>query len=80
MAVSALEELENLKMQESEVDKQLLNLDDTRIERHHLALIHEYNDLKDAAQAVMGLLADIGATTVTEIHKKFGIEPKDGGN
>lgn len=70
-------ELEKLEKDEMEIDKLLQNVSSERVRQYQLNLFHEYNDLKDAAQAVMGLLADINGTTVTHVHERFGIDIKD---
>lgn len=35
--------------------------------------LHEYNDVKDVTQIVLGQLADLYGVTVTELHKKFDL-------
>lgn len=74
MAKSKLDkELEKLKEVEEKLDKVLEQNKETS-ERDYLQLLHEYNDVKDAAQVVMGALADLEGTTVSEIHNRFGMD------
>ena len=39
--------------------------------------LHEYNDIKDATQVVLGYLADLQGVTVKELHQKFGLPIAD---
>ncbi|XP_015927314.1 DNA repair protein SWI5 homolog isoform X2 [Parasteatoda tepidariorum] len=39
--------------------------------------LHEYNEVKDAAQIVMGQIAIIEETTVKKIHEQFGMTEND---
>lgn len=70
-------ELEKLEKDEAKMDELLHNLSKERVRQYQMDLFHEYNDLKDAAQAVMGLLADMNGTTVSHVHERFGIDTKD---
>lgn len=36
-------------------------------------LLHQYNDIKDATQVVIGHLANIEGTSVSEIHKRMNL-------
>lgn len=68
-------ELEKLKEVEEKVDVILeKNKETSEVTRDYLQLLHEYNDVKDAAQVVMGALADLEGTTVSEIHTRFGMD------
>ncbi|KAJ6096843.1 hypothetical protein N7486_007589 [Penicillium sp. IBT 16267x] len=48
----------------------------TTIQRH-VRLLHEYNEIKDAAQGLMGLIADAKGVRVAEIHQEYGVDEKD---
>lgn len=37
-------------------------------------LLHQYNDIKDAAQVVINHIANLEETTVTEIHKRLQLK------
>lgn len=39
----------------------------------HMDLLHAYNDIKDAAQIVIGSLANLRCVSVKELHEKFGL-------
>lgn len=64
------QEYEKLLKVELELDNCLSNNKNKLIEMH---LIHQYNNIKDATQVVINQIANIEATTVTEIHKRLGL-------
>jgi hypothetical protein len=37
-------------------------------------LLHKYNDTKDATQIVINHIANVEETTVSEIHKRLGLD------
>ena len=39
----------------------------------HIDALHEYNEIKDATQAVLGRLAVIDGVTTKELHEKYGL-------
>lgn len=39
--------------------------------------LHEYNEVKDAAQLLMGRLAEVQGTTVAELYKQFDLSLDD---
>ena len=42
-----------------------------------MTLLHEYNDIKDATQVVLGALATMRGVTVTSLHEEFNLPLKD---
>lgn len=48
-----------------------------KIVRDHIKLLHEYNELKDVGQGLMGLIADQRGVRIVEVQEEFGIEAKD---
>jgi DNA repair protein Swi5/Sae3 len=40
-------------------------------------LLHEYNEIKDAAQGLMGLIADARGVRQVEVEKEFGVKEGD---
>lgn len=48
-----------------------------KIVREHIKLLHEYNELKDVGQGLMGLIADQRGVRIVEVQEEFGIEAKD---
>lgn len=47
------------------------------IVKSHIKLLHEYNELKDIGQGLMGLIADQRGVRIVEVQDAFGIDPKD---
>ncbi|KAH7386823.1 Swi5-domain-containing protein [Phaeosphaeria sp. MPI-PUGE-AT-0046c] len=48
-----------------------------KIVKDHIKLLHEYNELKDVGQGLMGLIADQRGVRIIEIQEEFGIEAND---
>lgn len=64
------EEYEKLLKIEFELDSYLCDSKNKLMQMH---LVHQYNDIKDATQVVINQIANIEATTVTEIHKRLNL-------
>ncbi|KAJ4358915.1 hypothetical protein N0V95_002621 [Ascochyta clinopodiicola] len=45
--------------------------------KEHIKLLHEYNELKDVGQGLMGLIADQRGVRIVEIQDKFGLDAND---
>lgn len=43
----------------------------------HISLLHEYNDIKDVAQMLLGKLALTRGVTTKELYPDFGLELSD---
>ncbi|KAJ5540568.1 hypothetical protein N7494_005644 [Penicillium frequentans] len=69
-------ELSQLEKEVAENKAELRN-DPTETVQRHVRLLHEYNDIKDAAQGLMGLIADAKGVRVAKIHKEYGVDEKD---
>lgn len=48
-----------------------------KIVKEHIKLLHEYNELKDIGQGLMGLIADQRGVRIVEIQDEFGIDAND---
>jgi hypothetical protein len=48
-----------------------------KIVKTHIKLLHEYNEIKDVGQGLMGLIADSRGVRIVEVQDEFGIDPKD---
>ncbi|OQE36135.1 hypothetical protein PENCOP_c012G01616 [Penicillium coprophilum] len=51
------------------------NPDDTC--KRYTQLLHEYNDIKDVGQGLMGLLAEARGVRQVEVEKEFGVSEED---
>ena len=43
----------------------------------HIKKLHEYNEVKDVGQALMGMLAEREQTTTREMYKKYNLDLAD---
>lgn len=48
-----------------------------KIVKKHIELLHEYNEIKDVGQGLMGLIADQRGVRIVEVQDEFGIGTKD---
>jgi hypothetical protein len=48
-----------------------------KLVKHHIKLLHEYNEIKDTGQGLMGLIADQRGVRIVEVQDEFGIESQD---
>lgn len=48
-----------------------------KIVKDHIKLLHEYNELKDVGQGLMGLIADQRGVRIVEVQEEFGIDAND---
>ncbi|KAK3717276.1 hypothetical protein LTR37_005985 [Vermiconidia calcicola] len=45
--------------------------------KEHICLLHEYNEIKDIGQGLMGLIADSRGVRVATVMEDFGMDEKD---
>ncbi|KAH7074875.1 Swi5-domain-containing protein [Paraphoma chrysanthemicola] len=48
-----------------------------KIVKDHIKLLHEYNELKDVGQGLMGLIADQRGVRIVEVQEEFGVDSND---
>jgi hypothetical protein len=48
-----------------------------KVVKKHIKLLHEYNEIKDVGQGLMGLIADQRGVRIVEVQDEFGIGEKD---
>ncbi|KAI1928312.1 hypothetical protein LOZ58_001022 [Ophidiomyces ophidiicola] len=47
------------------------------IVKRHIRLLHEYNEIKDVAQGLLGLIAEARGVRHVEVQKEFGVGGND---
>jgi DNA repair protein Swi5/Sae3 len=45
--------------------------------KRHIRLLHDYNEIKDIAQGLMGLIADARGVRQVEVQSEFGVGTGD---
>lgn len=65
-------ERENRQLQET-----LNMIDHTQMYKEYIDLLHDYNELKDVVQALLGRLAVMRNMTTRELYPEFDLDPKD---
>ncbi|XP_072104838.1 DNA repair protein SWI5 homolog isoform X1 [Mobula birostris] len=74
-------ELANLKKKSEEQDRQIAELisDGCTLEEldQHIDQLHEYNDIKDVGQILLGKLAIVRGVTIKDLYGEFGLELDD---
>ncbi|PWY70199.1 DUF1337 domain protein [Aspergillus heteromorphus CBS 117.55] len=81
---SALREsVANLQSQTSEIESQIAEIkaklknDPPTTVQHHIRLLHEYNEIKDIGQGLMGLIADARGVRQIDVQREFGLDDRD---
>jgi DNA replication protein DnaD len=52
-------------------------LDESEAKKKFIKTLHEYNELKDTCQVVLGKIAELQNRTITELHDEYGLNPED---
>lgn len=71
-----LKTIQKLKATQKELAQQLNKMDSgSEIERKakKIELLHEYNDVMDATQNIIGALANVERVTIKRLHEKFNL-------
>ncbi|KDN37208.1 Swi5-domain-containing protein [Tilletiaria anomala UBC 951] len=69
--------VEALQAQAEQLEEQLGGRDAEQIVKEHIRLLHEYNEVKDATQILLGRLAHIEGVTIKAMHQRYDL-PMDG--
>ncbi|KAJ5984474.1 hypothetical protein N7481_006573 [Penicillium waksmanii] len=54
-----------------------LHNDPNKTVKQHIHLLHSYNEIKDVAQGLMGLLAESRGERIGDVSRSFGMLEKD---
>ncbi|KAK7505036.1 hypothetical protein BaRGS_00003606 [Batillaria attramentaria] len=74
-------EVEDLQEQLEQVEQQIQQLkkeglDESELEEH-IAKLHEYNEIKDTAQMILGHIATLQGVRTRDVYPKYGLELDD---
>ncbi|KAM7393035.1 hypothetical protein PAMA_007924 [Pampus argenteus] len=79
--VSPEEEVAELERSREKLDADIAQLEAEgyRVEEleHHIDMLHEYNDIKDIGQSLLGRIAALRGTTTRDLYSHFGLELED---
>ncbi|XP_077398406.1 DNA repair protein SWI5 homolog [Vanacampus margaritifer] len=79
--VSPEEEVEELETRRMQLDAEIaqLELEGYKVEELdcHIDMLHEYNDIKDIGQSLLGRIAALRGTTTRDLYSLFGLELED---
>jgi DNA repair protein Swi5/Sae3 len=45
--------------------------------KRHIRLLHDYNEIKDIGQGLMGLIADARGMRQVDVQREFGVGDRD---
>ncbi|KAF2142970.1 uncharacterized protein K452DRAFT_297485 [Aplosporella prunicola CBS 121167] len=45
--------------------------------KEHIRLLHDYNEIRDVGQGLMGIIAESRGVRIKEVQDEFGMTPKD---
>ncbi|KAG7498841.1 DNA repair protein SWI5-like [Solea senegalensis] len=80
-AKGSAEEVAELERRREQLDTEIAQLEAEgyRVEEleHHIDMLHEYNDIKDIGQSLLGRIAALRGTTTQEVYSHFGLELND---
>ncbi|KAM8827442.1 DNA repair protein SWI5 homolog [Spinachia spinachia] len=75
------EEPAELERRRRQLDAEIAQLEaeGCRVEEleHHIDMLHEYNDIKDIGQTLLGRIAAVRGTTTRDLYTHFGMELDD---
>ncbi|XP_056396184.1 DNA repair protein SWI5 homolog [Hyla sarda] len=74
-------DISDLKTKEASLDKEIERLEAegvcTEELDEHISLLHEYNELKDTGQMLLGRLAVLRGVTTKDLYAEFGLDLED---
>ncbi|XP_061657432.1 DNA repair protein SWI5 homolog [Syngnathoides biaculeatus] len=79
--VSPDEEVEELERKRMQLDAEIAQLELEGYKEdeldYHIDMLHEYNDIKDIGQSLLGRIAVLRGTTTRDLYSHFGLELDD---
>ncbi|XP_051268640.1 DNA repair protein SWI5 homolog [Dicentrarchus labrax] len=81
LKVSPAEEVAELERRREQLDTEIAQLEAEGYSveelEHHIDMLHEYNDIKDIGQSLLGRIAALRGTTTRDLYSHFGLELDD---
>ncbi|PYH74064.1 SWI5/SAE3 family protein [Aspergillus vadensis CBS 113365] len=74
--VSLQSQITETESQIEQTKAKLKNDPSTTVKRH-IRLLHEYNEIKDIAQGLMGLIADARGVRQVDVQREYGLDDRD---
>ncbi|PYI10039.1 Swi5-domain-containing protein [Aspergillus sclerotiicarbonarius CBS 121057] len=69
-------QITEIESQIAQTKAKLKNDPSTTVQRH-IRLLHEYNEIKDIAQGLMGLIADARGVRQVDVQREYGVDDRD---
>jgi len=69
-------DIANMRARLSDITTQLKHPAAVTVKRH-IKLLHDYNDIKDVGQGLIGMIADNRGVRIGELYDDFGVGLKD---
>ncbi|KAF7279450.1 hypothetical protein GWI33_007215 [Rhynchophorus ferrugineus] len=71
---------QSLKKRSAELDKEIAQIESEGISvnlKPEMQALHDYNDIKDVTQVVLGYLADTEHTPISELYQRYNLPRED---
>ncbi|MCJ1456598.1 hypothetical protein MMC28_006960 [Mycoblastus sanguinarius] len=76
--ISALEaQIKETEEKQTEIEGKLETRDPQAIVKEHIRLLHDYNEIRDIGQGLMGIIADNKGVRVKDVYKDFDVDEGD---
>lgn len=69
--------LEDEKKLDNELEELNKTIGENSTSEDTMQLLHKYNDVKDAAQIILGAIARVNGVTVASLHEKYNLPIND---
>ncbi|OOQ87640.1 Mating-type switching protein swi5 [Penicillium brasilianum] len=73
----------NLQTQQAQLEAEIAQIktqlknDPSETVKRHIRLLHEYNEIKDIAQGLMGLIAEARGVRQVDVQREYGVKEQD---